>query len=149
RTSINDKSRDEIGGLAHSFNEMTRELSETNASLLNEITERKLVDEALGESEERYRDLFENANDIIYTHDLEGHYTSVNKVCENVTGYTSDECLRMNLTQIIAPEYLETVKERYAAKINEKAPSAYELEIIAKDGHRVTLEVNSRLIYQD
>src|SRR6266550_1148642 len=58
--NIEDSSRDEIGGLAHSFNRMTRDLSQTNGSLRNEIDERKQFEEALRESEEKYRDLFEN-----------------------------------------------------------------------------------------
>src|SRR5256714_4056044 len=129
--------------------ERTAELAEANRELTIKILERERAEEALRESEERYRDLFENANDIIYTHDLAGNYTSVNKVCEKITGYTSDEALGMNLTQSIAPEYLETALRMHAGKMNDKAPSAYELEIVAKDGHRIALEVSSRLTYQD
>ncbi|PYS97301.1 MAG: hypothetical protein DMF65_11970 [Acidobacteria bacterium] len=129
--------------------ERTAELAEANRELTIKILERERAEEALRESEERYRDLFENANDIIYTHDLAGNYTSVNKVCEKITGYTRDEAIGMNLTQSIAPEYLEMVRKVHADKLSDNAPSAYELEIVAKDGHRVALEVNSRLIYQD
>src|SRR5436305_15296664 len=55
----------------------------------------------------------------------------------------------MNLTQVVAPEYLETVKKLGEWQDREKRPSTYELEIISKDGHRVTLEINSRLIFQN
>jgi PAS domain S-box-containing protein len=55
----------------------------------------------------------------------------------------------MNLTQIIAPECLEQAKELQARKTREKTPSVYELRIIAKDGRKLTIEVNSRLTYQD
>ncbi len=127
----------------------TSELAAANKELMGEILERKQMEEALRESEESYRNLFENAHDIIYTHDLEGNYTSVNKACEKIAGYTHDESLGMNLAQIIAPEYLNEVKKRSAWKGRETAPAAYEVEIFAKDGHRVTLEVNSRLTYQD
>ena len=127
----------------------TAELANANAALGAEISERKQAEAGLRESEERYRDLFENANDIIYTHDLQGNYTSVNKACEKITGYASDESLGMNMSQIVAPKYLEMVKQMIAFKSANHAPSAYELGIIAKDGHRVMLEVNSRLTYQD
>lgn len=110
--------------------------------------ERRRAEDALRESEERYRDLFENAHDLVYTHDLEGNYTSVNNACEKITGYTRDECIGMNLTQVIAPENLEKAKRALATKTIENGSSAYELDIIAKDGRKVTLEVNSRLVHR-
>jgi two-component system sensor histidine kinase/response regulator len=104
---------------------------------------------ALRESEERYSDLFQNANDIIYTHDLAGNYTSVNKASEIVSGYTADESLQMNVTQVIAPDCLERVQEMVERKAQDRSSSAYLLDIIAKDGRRVTLEVNSRIALKD
>jgi PAS domain S-box-containing protein len=107
------------------------------------------MEAALREGEERYRDLFENANDIIYTHDLQGNYTSVNKAWEKIIGYTNAEALGMNMAQVVAPECLDEARQLLARKTTEKTPSAYEVEIVAKDGHRVMLEVNSRLTYED
>ena len=49
------------------------------AASLRDITDQQNADEAIRESEERYRQLFENANDIIYTHDLQGNFTSLNR----------------------------------------------------------------------
>ncbi|MFN2598295.1 MAG: response regulator, partial [Pyrinomonadaceae bacterium] len=117
-------------------------------SVTRDARRRERSEAALRESEERYRDLFENANDIVYAHDLAGNYTSVNKACEKITGYTRDEALAMNLTQSVAPEYLEMVRAVHASKLSDNAPSAYELEVIAKDGRRIALEVNSRLTRQ-
>jgi len=114
-----------------------------------DITERKRAAEDLRESEKRYRDLFENANDIIYTVNLQGDYTSVNKACEKIVGYTNDEAIKMNFSQVVAPEYYEDAKRRLVRKKGEQPQSAYELEIIAKDGHRARLEVKSRLIYEN
>ncbi|HEV7683884.1 MAG TPA: PAS domain S-box protein [Pyrinomonadaceae bacterium] len=104
---------------------------------------------ALRESEERYRDLFQNANDIIYTHDLAGNYTSVNKASEIVSGYTAEESLQMNVTQVIAPECVAGIRAMVEQKANDRSSSAYMLDIIAKDGRRVTLEVNSRIALKD
>ncbi|MDQ2974354.1 MAG: PAS domain S-box protein, partial [Acidobacteriota bacterium] len=127
----------------------TREKQGYLEELQAEISERKAIESALRESEERHRNLFENANDIIYTHDLEGNYTSVNKVCQKVTGYTTTEALEMNVRQLIAPEFLAFATEMVARKGTGKSQAAYEIEVIAKDGHRVTLEVNSRLTFQN
>jgi PAS domain S-box-containing protein len=119
------------------------------ASQIALAIERKQAEEALRESEERYRDLFENANDIIYTHDLLGNYISVNKACEKITDYTMAEVLRMNVKDVIAPEFHQFAMEMVAGKVTETSPAAYEIEIIAKDQRRVTLEVHSRLTFQN
>lgn len=103
--------------------------------------------EGLRASEKRYRELVENATDIIYTHDLAGKCTSVNKVVERVTGYTPTEIMTMNYDQMVAPEYLDTVRRMIESKLNGETVTSYELEIIAKDGRRIPLEVNTQLIF--
>lgn len=114
-----------------------------------DIMERKRSEKALRTSEERYRDLVENAIDIIYVHDLEGNYTSVNQAAERITGFSRDEILGMNMARSIAPEYLDKARQMISAKLEGKEVTAYEVDVIAKDGRTVTLEVNTRLVYDN
>jgi len=112
-------------------------------------TERRRAEEALGHSERRFRDLFENANDIIYTVDLDGHFTSVNKAMERLTGYTRDEVRHMSLSQLVAPSDHGLMHQMIGGKVAENMRTTCELEIIAKDGRRVPLEVSTRPIVED
>ena len=103
----------------------------------------------LRQSEGRYRDFFENAKDVMYVHDLKGQYTLVNRAAERLMGYTRNELLRMNLAEVIPAEYFEKVRGILKQKLTDGIPSVYEVEVISKDGKRIPVEVNSRLIYED
>ena len=148
----------ELPGLRSDGNEIELELSfaEYNkdgrrffTSVMRDITERKRSQEALKESESRFRDLFENANDLIYTHDLEGRFTSLNRAGEKITGYSRDEALKMHISEVVAPEYLENAQRMTKRKLEGQLPTSYELEIVSKAGQRVLLELSTRLIYQN
>ena len=99
--------------------------------------------------EKRYRDLFENAKDIVYTHDLEGNFISVNPAAEKVTGYSRQEICKMNTAQLMAPDQLKIARSMLARNAAGEPVADYELELQAKDGRRVILEISSRPVYQD
>jgi diguanylate cyclase (GGDEF)-like protein/PAS domain S-box-containing protein len=115
-----------------------------------DITERKEIIQALKVSETRYRQLFENANDIIYVHDLKGNYISINQAAEKIFGYTQEEALSMNMKDITAPEYLKLVKQKLSKKLDgTTGQTVYEVDCITKSGERISLEVNSSVIVKD
>ena len=99
--------------------------------------------------EERHRDLIENANDFIYTHDLDGNYTSFNQAGLKLTGYTREEVLRMKSDQLVAPEHRELAWRMFRQKMDHGGVTTYELDYLARDGGRVPLEVSSRLICEN
>jgi PAS domain S-box-containing protein len=115
-----------------------------------DITESKLIEEELRHSEEKYRSLLENANDIIYSHDLAGNYLTINRAGELITGYTREEILGgLNIAQVVAPEHLELAKEMTRSKLADPSPTVYAVDIIARDGRRLTVEVSTRISYRN
>jgi PAS domain S-box-containing protein len=112
------------------------------------LAEHELTEQALRESEERYRELVENANDIVYTLDLEGQITSVNKAAELITGYSRDELLGMNITDVLTADSAEAGKRMLDLKLAGQQRTSYEVDLKAKSGQIVTLEISSRLIFK-
>ena len=93
--------------------------------------------------EATYRELVENASDIIYAHDLEGRFIWVNRACERMTGYTRDEILRMRIWDLVAPEYRAAMEKDLSAEMQ-----TFEVELVAKDGRRIPMELKSRLVHR-
>ena len=119
------------------------------AELEERIAERKRAEIALRESEERYRELFENAKDAIYVHDLHGTYLSINRAAEKLSGYSRAEIIGHNFKEFVAPEHVRYVRDGFWRKLAQQGETTYEVDVIAKDGRRVPIEVSSRAIYEN
>ncbi len=118
--------------------------------VMHDLTEHNRAARALAESEERYRELVENANDIVYVHDLTGRFLAINRAAEQTTGYMRDEALQKNLGDIVAPEDLpRAVEQMMRVMAGFEPPSAMESDIITKDGRRLTLEISARPVLRD
>lgn len=126
----------------------TEGVATTARVAISDITDIREAQQAIHDGEERYRLLLQNAPEMIFFHELTsdgfGKFLEVNdRICTTL-GYTRDELLAMNVSDINVPEQ------------NERTPAilknlfahhhvTFETEYVAKDGHRVTVEVGATL----
>jgi PAS domain S-box-containing protein len=104
----------------------------------------------MSKKEDRYQQLVENLTDAIYTVDSNTlHFTSLNSAGERMTGFSRDEFIKKNVSEIILPEYLPLVKKMISRKRNEALTTVYEVEMIRKDGRRIPIEVSSVALYEN
>jgi PAS domain S-box-containing protein len=120
----------------------TAELQRINEQLHLEIAERQ-------RAEAHYWELFENASDLVYTVDMQGRLTSINKAGERILGYSRAEVVGRELAKIVSPESLIRSRQMRDTKEAGAAWTTYEVELITKDNRHVPLEVSSRFIYRD
>jgi PAS domain S-box-containing protein len=112
--------------------------------MAQDITKRKRTEEALREREDRYRDLVENSEDLVCTHDLEGTLLSANPAPARLLGYAVSELLKMPMRQLIAPECREQF-EAYLERIKTKGADQGLLCVLARNGERRIWEYNNTL----
>ncbi|MGC8989151.1 MAG: PAS domain S-box protein [Verrucomicrobiia bacterium] len=99
--------------------------------------------------ERRYREVVQNATDLVYTLDLEGKFTFFNPAAERLLGYTREEALKLNIADVVAPDHLANVRQRIAEKLQKDVPTTYEVEVVTKDRRRLWIEVNTRLLHEN
>jgi PAS domain S-box-containing protein len=121
---------------------------EARVVMVLDETGRHMAEEALKSSEERFRELFENANDVIFLHDLKGKILAINRAGEYLTGYSRSEVLGRDFDQLIAPEARALIHEFIRAHLGGSAAQHYELPVVSKFGNRRFLEVSTRILYR-
>jgi PAS domain S-box-containing protein len=111
------------------------------------VIRQKLEDEAA--LEERYRALFENATDMLYTHDREGRLTSVNQTGERLLQTPRSEVLGRNILAFVAEEQRASARQWLDRLLKGATMPNMEWDVIAASGERVKLEISARLMARD
>lgn len=106
--------------------------------------------ERLTESEKKYRELWENANDMLYIHDLEGNFLEANRMALETFGYSKDEITEHNIADILDSEYVDVVMRMLNEIVETKKPTeTFEVLCRTKDGREIWAEVRARPILKN
>jgi len=105
---------------------------------------------ALRTSQESYEELFTNASDAIWVHDLNGKVVMANKATEKLTGYPLDEGIGKRVSEFMSPEALSTAREvKTKLMKGQGIDQRYDQRLIRKDGSEAVIELFTRLIRDD
>lgn len=133
--------------LEKSVKERTEQLVNANEDLKQEIVERKHAEEALRQSEERYRNIIESIEEGYFELDLAGNLIFFNDSLCTISGYSREELMGMNNRDYASPE---TAREMYAVftDVYQTGNSAkiLDFEILKKHGEKVFVEISTSLI---
>jgi len=118
---------------------------------IRDITDRKHAENQLMESEARFRQIVENASDLIYRVDMNGLLTYANSSALKAMGFETEEhALGKFYLDLTAPEMRNTIKRTYQRQLLSKTDITYnEIPAVATDGSEVWFGQNVQLIYED
>ena len=111
--------------------------------VVRDVSGSKRVEHALRSSEQRYRDLVENATDTIFTIDLAGSFTSLNEAGEVLLGYSNEEICALHLQDVV----VGTEGTRLAALARSEG-GVTDVHVLRHDGDRIALEISARMIHE-
>ena len=109
---------------------------------LRDVTAERRARDAVAQSEARYRNLFESATDAIYTLDLGGAFTSVNRATCDISGYPREELLGRSSLPVLDPADVAHVEEHFRATVGGES-RRYECHFIRRNGERALLSVTN------
>ena len=115
-------------------------------SHIQDITERKMADDALRESEQCYQDLFNSITDIIFTHDMEGRLLTINQAGIDTLGYPRDHLVGKPIKTFILPSYHEKFYSHYMTGIEANGHVSGTTSFVNRDGNERYLEYTSVLV---
>jgi PAS domain S-box-containing protein len=127
-----------------------RQLREAARQLREQMTEREIAQQALRESEERYRGLVDSASDIIYRVDPRGTFTFVNPVGARVMKRPQSALVGAHFLELVQPDWRAEVERVYAEQIAQRTNDTYfEFPAVTGDGDTVWIGQNVQLILED
>jgi PAS domain S-box-containing protein len=116
---------------------------------IRDITQRKNSESLLQESEARFRQIVENASDLIYRVDLNGLITYANPAVLSVLGYEETDVLGKHYLELATPEMRHKTKRTYEHQFLSKTPVTYhEFPTTSSDGREIWFGQNVQLIFE-
>ncbi len=141
-------SLDEVGQITFYYNSFMEKLETYSRDLKAQIAERKLAQEALQESEERYRSVMEAAPDPIIVYDMTGRVTYFNPAFTRVFGYTLEECLGRKMDHFVPEEHWKQAMEGIQAILEGHVLARTETTRKARDGRLIEVTLRGS-VYRD
>ena len=116
---------------------------------VRDITDRVRAEAALKESEERYREVFDNVSDLIFTHDLQGRFITINRTATEKLGYRADEMIGHCVSEFMLPKYRELFSKQYLNEIRNKGICEGISVYLDIKGEKHYIEYRNRLVERE